>query len=253
MEKRTLGRWGLYAVLVVANILILVTVLGNQVRSSSSSRATSNPAESLVFLPMVGMASEPITLRDNHTSYIEKEADQLVLHLVGEISNESGENLRHIIIEAQLLNRGNNRLATVEGNLAVGMLPDGASGCFDLATKLPKGFDHYELKILSSEPARRDEKAIDSYITAEHFDRDFGWYAVSGVATREAGNIGGDVQVSATYYDQHKRVIGCETTFAIFSQSNVSVPGLFTFHYMRNNAFQIAQAQTLAVPATRLP
>ena len=251
MDSRTLRRWALYAVLVVANVLILTSAFGNQVSVKMPALPRSlSTAENVLYLPLINKAPDPLTLKPNHSSYIEQEGEQQVLHLVGEVTNQSGKNIKNLVIEANLFNREGVLLSSFQGNLALDLLPDGATTCFNLATALPDKFEKYDLKVLKSEQVEGDEKAVESYITNERFDRDFGWYTVNGVATYEIGNISGDVAVAATYFDKQKQVIGCELTFANFPLSEVPEPGVFAFYYMGSNAAKITAAQTLAVNVT---
>ena len=248
MDSRTLRRWALYALLVVANILILTTAFGSKVRVSAPTLPKSQPTtNTFIYMPLVSKPSEPMTLQQNHTSYIEQEAEQQVLHLVGEVTNQSGKNVRNILLEASLFDRNGALLSTIQGYLALNLLPNGATTCFNLATALPDGFEKYELKVLSSETVEGDETAVESYITNERFDGDFGWYTVNGVATYAIGNISGDVAVAATFYDKQKQVIGCELSFANFPETEVPEPGVFSFYYMGGNAPKVTSAQTLAV------
>lgn len=250
MDSRTLRRWALYAVLVVGNILILVSAFSSKVSIKLPALPKSPPiTKSYVYLPMVSIAPDKLTLQKNHTNYIENEAEQQFLHLVGEISNQSGKNVRNVVIEARLLDRGGMLLASFQGNLALSLLPEGATTCFNLATALPDKYEKYELRILSFDQVDGDEKAVESFVTNALFDRDFGWYAVNGVATYAVGNISGDVAVASTYYDKQKRVVGCEQTFATFPESEVPEPGVFSFYFMGNNAIKVVEAQTLAVNA----
>jgi len=248
MESGALRRWGLYAVLVIANILILVTAFGNKITIKAPSLPKLSPStQTTLYLPIVGKPPDPLTIQTNHSSYIEQEAEQPTLHMVGEITNQSGSNLRNVVLEASLLDRAGEVLTSVQGNLALNMLPDGATSCFDLTTNPPEGYEKYALKIVSFDRVESDEKAVESYVTNARFDRDFGWYAVNGVATYEVGNISGDVAVAATYYDKQKQVVGCELTFANFPASEEPEPGVFSFYYMGGNAFRVSEAQTLAV------
>lgn len=248
MDSRTLRRWALYAFLVVMNILILVSAFGGKVSQRQPVRAKDLPTPSnSLYLPLVNKAPEPVTLLGNSTSFVESEADQQVLHLVGEVNNQSGKNAENILIAAKLLDSKDNLLGEVQGKLSLRLLPNGASSCFDLAVALPEGFERYELTLGGFELTEGDEQAVNSYVTNARFDRDFGWYAVNGVATYEVGNISGDVAVAATYYDKQKRVVGCEQTFASFPDSEVPEPGVFSFYFMGTNAFKVVEAQTLAV------
>ena len=248
LETGSLRRWALYAVLVVANILILVSAFSSKVSIKLPALPKSPPStETRMYLPIVSMAADPLTIQKNHTSYIETEGEQQVLHLVGEISNQSGKNVRNILIEAKFLDRKGELLTSFQGKLALELLPDSATSCFNLTTAPPEDYEKYELKVSSFEQVDGDENAVNSYVTNARFDRDFGWYAVNGIATYEIGNISGDVAVAATYYDKQKRVIGCELTFTNFPESEVPEPGVFSFYFMGNNAFKVTQTQTLAV------
>ncbi|MGB4594438.1 MAG: FxLYD domain-containing protein [Anaerolineaceae bacterium] len=250
MDSRTLRRWALYAVLVVANILILVSAFSNKVSIKLPALPKSQPSTgTYIYLPLVSKPSDPLTMQKNHTGYVEIEAEQQVLHLVGEISNQSGKNLRNVVIEARLLDRSGMLLESLQGNLALDLLPDGTTSCFNLATTLPEEYENYELKVLSFTQVEGDENAVESYVTNAYFDGDFGWYAVNGVAIYEIGNISGDVAVAATYYDKQKQVIGCEQTFANFPESEVPEPGVFSFYFMGSNAFKVTEAHTLAINA----
>lgn len=254
MDSRKFKRWAIYAVLAVANILILVTAFRGNLAVKSPAQAKSVPAGSTkIYLPIVYRAPDPLSILSNFTSYQEREADTQFLHIVGEVKNQDGSGITDINIEAHLFDRKGNEVGFTVGHPALPDVPAGAKTCFHLVSELPDGYDSYELKLAGFKTQPDLPQMVDTYITNSRFDKDFGWYAVNGVATYQAGKISGDASVSATFYDRKGRVIGCEQAFAAFPDSEIAEPGIFAFYLMSPNASKVETVSTLAVTFPSAP
>lgn len=254
MDSRKFKRWAIYAVLAVANVLILVTAFRGSVSVKPPAQAKSvSTGSTKIYLPIVYRAPDPLSILANFTSYQEREADTQFLHIVGEVENQDSSGITDINIEAHLLDRKGNEVGFTVGHPALPEVPAGAKACFHLVSEVPDGYDRYELKLTGFKSQPDSTQTVDTYITNSRFDRDFGWYAVNGIATYQVGKISGDASVSATFYDRKGQVIGCEQTFAAFPDSEIPEPGVFAFYFMSPHAAKVETVSTLAVTTLSVP
>jgi len=182
--------------------------------------------EFLGFLPVV-MEGYPITLTptntptntptapppyilSNHSWYVNSIGS---LHVVGEVQNNTSNNLRFVRITANFFDSHGVLLDVDYTYTWLDNLPAGDKTCFDLFVSEPSGWAYYEFEAVSywtdGDPLPNLTVLNDSgsYISY------FGWYKIIGIVRNDHGTRVEYVNPVGTLYNASGTVIGCDFTY----------------------------------------
>lgn len=150
-----------------------------------------------------------VNIQSNHTYYLDTLGN---LHVVGEIANGSGDNLRLVKVTLDLY-QGNKLLQTESAYTFLDTLSANRLTCFRISLKAPAGWNRYafrEPEYVPGAPALPD--LIISDISGA-YDPVFGWYSLAGNVHNQEPSAVQFVQPVGTLYDAAGAVIGCDYTF----------------------------------------
>jgi len=150
-----------------------------------------------------------VKILGNHSHYIDIIGN---LHIVGEVSNDTGNHLRDVQITANIFNGIGQLIDTGFANIHLDNLPAGDKTCFRISLEEPTGWSYYEFGppsyLTDGEPLPNLVVLNDS----GSYYPVFGWYKVNGQVRNDHGTRVEYVRPVGTLYDASGIVIGCDFT-----------------------------------------
>lgn len=151
-----------------------------------------------------------VAIYPNHSFYVDS-IDYL--HIVGEVQNNTSNNLRFVKIAANLFSSSSQLLATDFTYIYLDNLPAGDRTCFHLLVEEPAGWSHYEFEAPTYWTDGEPLPNLTIFNDSGAFDPTFGWYEIIGQVRNDHGTRVEYVSPVGTLYNVHGTVIGCDFTF----------------------------------------
>jgi hypothetical protein len=189
--------------------------------------------EERIFLPLaLRNDGQQVKILNNSSMYIEKSEIE-ILHIVGEIANNSPDPIHNISLTALLYPaNGTTAISTIHASPFISALAPGEKTCFNLYLEKPKAYARYELTGLKYEVGTEPTSAFETRQVTAGWDEDNDWYMLSGQVQNTGKTPFADVRVIATLYDSNNKVIGCDQTFVLYESENPFSAGTFSLYFM---------------------
>jgi hypothetical protein len=170
-------------------------------------------AQMAVFLVKTFSLEPPpagVYILTNHSSYVDSIN---YLHIVGEVMNNTDDDLRFVKISADIFNSGGQILDTDFTYIWLNNLPSRDKTCFDLLLPAPVGWSYYQF-----EPVNywTDGNPLPNLtVTDQHgsYNSTFGWYEIIGQVRNDETAVVKYVMPIATAYNGSGTVVGCDFTY----------------------------------------
>lgn len=180
----------------------------------TATTASNLPTATSTSIPPTATQKPPssVVILNNYYSY----TDTLgFLHILGEIQNNTSNNVMYVEVNANLYNTNGNLLATENGFGNKTALLTTEKTCFDVLFINPPAewasFKFENPDYLLGGAATNDVTLFD--ISGKYLPT-YGWYEIIGQAINN-GSIGHQyVEIIATLYNNENKVIGCDSGFA---------------------------------------
>ena len=146
----------------------------------------------------------------NHSSYVDS-IDYL--HIVGEVRNDTNQDLRFVKVTAALYGSGGQLLDTQFTYLTLGTLLAHDKACFNILLPEPANWASYEFAEVDYWD---DADPPPNLLVSNHsgsYNSTFGWYEIVGQVTNNEGQRLEYVSPVGTLYNQAGTVLGCTFTF----------------------------------------
>ena len=189
--------------------------------------------EEHIFLPLALRSDgQQVKILNNSSMYIEKSEIE-ILHIVGEIANNSPDPIHNLSITALLYPaNGTTAITTIHASPFISALAPGEKTCFNLYLEKPRTYARYELTELSYEVGAEPSSTFETRQVTAGWDEDNDWYMLSGQVQNTGKTPFADVRVIATLYDSNNKVIGCDQTFVLYEGENPFSVGTFSLYFM---------------------
>jgi len=163
-------------------------------------------------LPEIEPPNEPegVTILSNHTAFVDN-IDYL--NIVGEVNNNTDDNLRFVEINVNIFDRNGYLLDTDFTFTLLENLPAGEKTCFHLSVQEPEGWDYYEFEPVSYWTDGNSLPNLSVINLSSSYDSYFGWYEILGQVTNNLGSTVNWVSPVGTLYNASDQVIGCDFTY----------------------------------------
>ncbi len=151
-----------------------------------------------------------VNIPANHSSYVDS-IDYL--HIVGEVQNNTANNLRFVKITANIFGSSGQLLATDFTYIFLENLPAGDRTCFHLLVDEPAGWSHYEFEAPAYWTDGEPLPNLTIFNDSGAYDSTFGWYEIIGQVRNDHGTRVEYVSPVGTLYNAHGTVVGCDFTY----------------------------------------
>jgi len=150
-----------------------------------------------------------VQILSNYSMYVDS-IDYL--HIVGEISNNTGNNLRFVRITANLFNGSGGLLDTDFTYTWLDDLPAYDKTCFSLLVPLPAGYSYFQFEAPSY---WTDGQPLPSLTVINDSGGliNYGWYKILGQVRNDAGTKVTFVSPVMTLYNSSGNVVDCDFTY----------------------------------------
>jgi hypothetical protein len=194
----------------------------------------------LVFSPIVikQLAPTPtpgkLRVLDNYSHYVTSWGS---LHLVGEVWNNTGQDVAGVQVKAQVYNRDDDLLATQTVQLYLDDLPDDATTCFDVIFfgDEVKGFSSYKFSEPTFTRAGKDLPDLVASNVYGSYDGDTGEYEIKGSLKNQDSTRLSCVRTVGTLYNKSGKVIGCDYAYVSSVDLNVNQTSSFSILFSGRN------------------
>ena len=189
--------------------------------------------EEHIFLPLALRSDgQQVKILDNSSMYIEKSEIE-ILHIVGEIANNSPDPIHNLSVTALLYPaNGTTAITTIHASPFISALAPGEKTCFNLYLEKPRTYARYELTELSYEVGAEPTSTFETRQVTAGWDEDNDWYMLSGEVQNVGATPSAEARVIATLYDANGTVIGCDQTFVSYDSENPFSVGTFSLYFM---------------------
>ncbi len=244
--------------LIALNIILLTLVLQRTLPERALPKLTAPQAKMVsptavsvamdhkLYLPLAATPYEaPIVLLPGDGVYYERDQDIQIVHVIGEVLNNTPTTINTVMIEA-VLNLKKGGQTTLRGSPLVGSLAPGTQACFDLYVVEPKEVESYAVKVLSYATGGSVPGGVEIAVTNHGYDAQNSWYSVEGTINNADPVILNDLRAVATLFDSSGRVLGCEQSYARTQTEEANAPATFSILFM-NRDFSQGSNFSLAV------
>ena len=238
--------------LIALNVVLLATVLQRTLPDATTQAKMVSPtnpaisAENQLFLPLAATVyEEPIVLLPGDGVYYERDQDLQIVHVLGEVLNNTPTTVSKVTIEA-LLNLKSGGQITLRGSPLVSSLAPGNRACFDLYVVEAKEVESYAVQVLSYATGGAVPGGVVSAVSNAGYDAQNGWYVVEGTISTTEPAVLNDLRAVVTLFDGSGRVLGCEQSYVRTQTEEANAPATFRILFM-NRDFSQASNYTLAI------
>ncbi len=238
--------------LIALNIVLLTTVLQHTLPDPTaqakivSHTNSSISAENQLFLPLVATAyGDPIVLLPGDGVYYERDQDLQIVHVLGEVLNNTPTTVSQVTVEARL-NLKTGRQITLRGAPLVGSLAPGNRACFDLYVVEAEEVESYALQVLSCATGGTVPGGVAPEVSNAGLDTQNGWYIVEGTISTTEPTVLNDLRAVVTLFDSSGRVLGCEQSYVRTQTEEANTPATFRILFM-NRDFSEVSSYILAI------
>ena len=254
-EPKKSARIIIFIVLIALNIILLAMVLQRTLPDATPQAKMVSPTapavsmENQLFLPLAATVyKDPIVLLPGDGVYYERDQDMQIVHVVGEVLNNTPTIVSKVMVEA-VLNLKSGSQTTLRGFPLVGSLAPGNKACFDLYVMEAKEVESYAVKVLSYATGGSVPGGIVPVVANYGYDAQKGWFSVEGTVTSSEAVILNDLRAVATLFDSSGRVLGCEQSYVRTQSEEASAPATFSILFM-NRDFSQGSNFSLAIAGT---
>ena len=174
--------------------------------------ATRTPTATATRTPTATATLQPsgVHVLANYSHYLDS-IDYL--HVVGEVQNNTNDNLRFVRISAAFYNSNGQLLDTDFTYTFLDTLPAGEKTCFNLQLPKPANWSYYEFANVEYWDDADPPPNLSISNHSGSYDSTFGWYEVVGKVTNNEGQRVEYVSPVGTVYNQAGTVLGCTLTY----------------------------------------
>ena len=151
-----------------------------------------------------------VRILPNHSHYVDS-IDYL--HVVGEVFNNTSDDLRFVKIAANFFNTGGQLLDTDFTYIHLDNLPASEKTCFHMLLQVPIGWSYYEFEAPTYWTDGQSLPNLTILNDGGSYDSDFGWYTIIGQVRNDNGSRVEYVSPVGTVYNAAGTVLGCGFTY----------------------------------------
>lgn len=244
-------RAAVFVGLIILNIVMLTVVLQrylglNKPEAKSADTAVIFTPKSYQYLPLAATVfNDPISLLPGDAVYLEKDQDMQIVHVLGEVYNNTPTTVNKIVVEA-VLNLKAGGQTTLRGSPLVENLAAGSRACFDLYAVEHREISSYAVRVLSYATGGTVFNGAETVVENAGYSSADGWYSLNGFVSAADPTLLDGARAVVTLFDQAGRVLGCEQTFARTESEVANAPAAFSVYFM-NRDFSQAGSYLLAL------
>jgi len=160
--------------------------------------------------PTATTAPSGVYVLSNHSSYVDS-IDYL--HIVGEVQNNTANNLRFVKITANIFNNTGQLLDTDFTYIFLDNLPAGDKTCFHILLNEPAGWSYFEFEAPTYSTDGEPLPNLAILNDSGSYDSTFGWYQIIGQVRNDEGTRVEYVSPVGTVYSGSGVVVGCDFTY----------------------------------------
>lgn len=239
--------------LIVLNIVMFVMVLQRTLpgkvleAKNAEPNAVSFTADNHRYLPLMSTVyQEAIVILSGDGVYYERDQDMQIVHVVGEVLNNTPSSVTKIMVEA-VLNLKSGGQTTLRGFPLVDSLARGDRACFDLYVLENKAVESYAVKVISYATGGTTPADMAPVVSSAGYNAQDGWYSLEGTLSSTSQSvIPGDLRAVVTLYDASGRVLGCEQSYIRFQPEEANGEAAFNVVFM-NRDFSQASRYALTI------
>lgn len=192
------------------------------------------------YLPLTAtVLTDPIAILPGDTVYLEKDQDLQIVHVIGEVYNNTPTTVSKIVVEA-VLNLKSGTQTTLRGSPLVESLAAGSRACFDLYTVQPGEVSSYSVKVLSYATGGALLSGTEALVANAGYSAENSWYSLDGTVSVADPTLLGGLRAVVTLFDSSGRVLGCEQTYVRAESEDANAPALFNLTFMNRDFSQAA-------------
>ena len=242
---------GLIALNAILLTVVLQRTLPKPISQAKSVDPTAVPLAMAhhLFLPLTATVyKEALVLLPGDGVYYERDQDMQIVHVVGEVLNNTPTTVSKVMIEA-VLNLKSGGQTTLRGFPLVGSLAQGDRACFDLYAMEAKEVESYAVKVLSYATGGSVPAGLAPVVASAGYDAQNGWYAVEGSISSTEATAMNDLRAVVSLFDSSGRVLGCEQSYVRSQTEEANAIASFGVLFM-NRDFSQGSNFTLTIAGT---
>lgn len=151
-----------------------------------------------------------VRILPNSSSYVDS-IDYL--HIVGEIQNDTEDDLRFVSVAVNVFDEQGTLLDTDFTYTYLDNLPANETTCFHVLLPLPTGWAYYEFEKPTYWTDGDSFPSLDIFNDSGSYNSNLGWYEIIGQVRNNETSVVQYVSPVGTLYDSSGTVIGCDFTF----------------------------------------
>lgn len=231
--------------LIALNLILLAVVLQRTQPKPPIQAKEFNPTvipvvmDHQLYLPLAASVYQgAIVLLPGDGVYYERDQDMQIVHVVGEVLNNTPTTVSKVMVEA-VLNLKSGGQTTLRGFPLVGSLAPGNRACFDLYVMEAKEVESYAIKVLSYGTGGSLPSGVDPVVANAGYNAQNGWYSVEGtINASDPAVILNDLRAVVTLFDSSGRVLGCEQSYVRTQTEEANSPATFSVLFMNRDFSQ---------------
>lgn len=248
------GKWGLW----ILGGLLLALALGHGM-AIGTGRAGGT---SLDYLPLTILDPTPtpaatatplpegVLVLPNHSHYVNA-ID--VLHIVGEVVNNTPDALRAIRVAVNLYDGAGTLVGTDLVYTRLDDLPPYDRTCFNLSLAEPSGWERYDFEPVSYWTDGAPLSTLTLLDLSRAYEPIFGGYQIIGLVRNDGPHPVNLVNPVGTLYDAAGTVVGCNSTLVSSIDLSPGQTSSFELNFLGRDYADVTQDRMQAggIPATR--
>jgi hypothetical protein len=135
-----------------------------------------------------------------------------VLHVVGEVQNNTSYILQKVLVTANFYNSSNQWLDTHSELIFLNDLPPNTKTCFNLSLDVPEGWSYYQFDPVTYQTNGEPLPDLTLVSVTGAYNSQLDYYRVSGSVRNDEDVTVYDVRLVGTLYNLTGRVLGCKFT-----------------------------------------
>jgi hypothetical protein len=171
---------------------------------------TPTPTKTPIPTPTATQIPPGVYVLPNHSHY---ETIIDYLHIVGEVWNNTNDNLTFLKISANFFNSSNQLVDTDFTYTYLDTLPAGDKTCFSISLPEPSNWDYYEFEYPSFHTDGSPLPNLTILNDSGSINDTFGWYEIIGQVRNDHGSRVEFVSPVGTLYDSSGTVMDCGFTY----------------------------------------
>jgi hypothetical protein len=189
---------------IVLAVLFLV-VFAEAGQTSGSAQAPGDPS---VYLPLIfGPPPYGVEILNNSSSFADMYG---VLHVPGEIINNTNHYLRDVTITADFYDQNNQFIVSTATNPILSSIPPYDRTCFRLDLGEPANWSYYKFQAPGYATDGAPLPALSLINSQGSYDSTYHTYDISGQIRNDSGSIVPTISPIGTLYDANNTVIDCD-------------------------------------------